>query len=407
MPWFRPALVVLCAIFVFLEAGQTRNDTDIFLAASKHLFSGGDIYSEKYFGIYHYFYSVFFATFIHPLVYLPIFLTRVLWVSVGIIMILRIVVLLLRFIDEAVWTRIGKAFVVVVLLFFSLRLIRSNLHLGQVNHWILWLSLESIWMILRGKKVIGGLILALAINIKLLPLVLLPYLLYRKEFAASIAAVIGLLLLYLLPGLWIGWSHNWLLLESYWTLIDPSQTRHVFDHEETSFHSLTTLVSTFFMENVREHNGLDLPRNVLNLDAETIRYLMGFIRLGFVVLTLRFLKSLPFTAFQSSKQTLYELSYLFLAAPLIFPHQQHYAFISAMPAFFWLIVYYTELHTPVKKLIPFAIVYFCFNLALWSGGLNPWLNHYKILTWGALLLVALLAIARPVSKSQDGKILEP
>jgi hypothetical protein len=402
--WFRMLLIGLCIVFVIYEAGQSRNDMDIFLAASKLLFSDGDIYAEKHFGIYHYFYSVFFATAIHPLVYLPIFFTRVLWVSAGILMIWRIIVLLLRFIDEDTWASIGKSFVVVVLLLFSLRLIRSNLHLGQINHWLLWLSLESIWLIIRGKKMWGGMVLAFAINIKLLPLVLIPYLIYRREFVAAASGIIGLILLYVIPGWWIGWGRNWLLLESYWHLIDPMQARHVFDHEETSFHSLTTLISTFFMENVREHNGLDLRRNILSLDATTIRHLILIVRLVFVFLTLRFLNTGPLVTFRGSNQTLYELSYLFLAAPLIFPHQQHYAFIWAMPAFFWLIVRYAEMKASVKKLIPFLLVYVCFNLALWNGGLNPWLNHFKILTWGALALLFLLIRTTPdsVNEAMEG-----
>jgi hypothetical protein len=264
-----------------------------------------------------------------------------------------------------------------------------------VNHWLLWLTLEAIWFIYNGKWLKGAFLLSSAINIKLLPLVFLPYLIYRKHYRALMMTILFLVVFYSLPSLWVGWERNTTLLRDYWALIDPSQTRHVFDHEETSFHSLTSFVSTLFMENVREHNGLQMKRHILSLSAEQIEVLIWLLRIFFVSLTVYFLRSWPFKKEESKTQVLYEVSYLILIAPLIFPHQQHYAFIAAMPGVFWLLNVYLKKKIISWKLIPFTLVYLSFNLAFWHGGLNPWLNHFKILTWGILILIVLMAIDPP------------
>jgi hypothetical protein len=392
---FRWALFSAVLLFIAAESGQERNDLDIFLEASRSLFAGKDIYSERYFGIYHYFYSVFFATILYPLTMLPIYWARFLWLTGGVLVMIRMLSLLLRLMPDQELKKAGKGLVVFLLVLFSLRFLRSNLHLGQVNHWIMWLSLEAMFLIWSGRKLWGGAILALAINIKLLPVVFIPYLIYRREFRATIFSVFCLLFFYVSPAAWIGQDRNGDLLSSYWNRIDPMQDRHVFDHEETSFHSLTTLISTFFMEDVREHNGLDIRRHIVGVPEDQLPVIITAVRLLFVLLTLWFLRSRPFVQVSDNKRRLYEIAYLLLAGSLIFPHQQHYAFITLCPAILWLIVAYRNSRRSVLFLFTLCIVYFAINLGMLAGGLNPWLNHFKVLTWASLLVLILMIRHHP------------
>lgn len=392
---FRWSVSLICLIFIAIESGQERNDLDIFMEASRSLFAGNDIYAERYFGIYHYFYSVFFATLLYPLTLLPIYWARFLWLTGGVVVMVRMFSLLLRLMPEQDMKKAGRGLVVFLLVLFSLRFLRSNLHLGQVNHWIMWLSVEAMFLIWTGRKFWGGAILALAINIKLLPVVFIPYLFYRSEFRASLFSVICLLLLYVAPVAWIGQDRNTQLLSSYWVRINPMQDRHLFDHEETSFHSLTTLISTFFVEDVREHNGLDVRRHIVGVSEDRLPMVINGVRLVFVLLTLWFLHTRPFVQIDDNKHRLYEMTYLLLAASLIFPHQQHYAFITLCPAILWLIVAYRNTGRPVMFLVLLCMIYLALNLGMLAGGLNPWLNHFKVLTWASLLVVLLLIRYHP------------
>ena len=67
----------------------------------------------------------------------------------------------------------------------SLRFILHNVEFGQVTILILFLALEGLYQVFYGNKIMGALLLGLGIHIKLLPLVFIPYLLWRKEFLTT------------------------------------------------------------------------------------------------------------------------------------------------------------------------------------------------------------------------------
>ena len=103
------------------------------------------------------------------------------------------------------------------------------------------------------------------------------------------------------------------------------------------------------------------------------------------------------------------MSYLCLIIPLIFPHQQHYAFFFIFPASTYLLFYLVYLffikenykitkYFKIKKitLIVFiSIVYFLTNSHFILGQFNNFYDHYKTLTYGVLILMTLLAICKP------------
>ena len=62
----------------------------------------------------------------------------------------------------------------------------------QLTIFLLWGSLEKHSVIQRTKYIRGGMLLALIINIKILPIVLLPYLLYRNEWKSFVSCLLFL-----------------------------------------------------------------------------------------------------------------------------------------------------------------------------------------------------------------------
>lgn len=85
-----------------------------------------------------------------------------------------------------------------------LRFVRGNLHFGQMTILILYLSLDAMRLVAAKRWLVGGLLLAVAINFKTLPIVLVSYLVYRREFSTAIVAATGVVLLFFVPGLWLG-----------------------------------------------------------------------------------------------------------------------------------------------------------------------------------------------------------
>ncbi len=290
-----------------------------------------------------------------------------------------------------------------VLVFFgSLRFLKSNVHLGQTTILLLFLSLEALHLDKQNKSSLAALLLSLAINIKLLPAVLLPYWFYRARWKSAIFTTLLVMVLWLLPITWLGADRVGSLMQSYAELINPAQERHILDVEETSFHGLSTLLSTLFSSQAHEHNGQSWKRNIADCSLETLSAIILGVRLFFILFTLYFLRTLPFRSATSSLHRIWELSYLMLIIPLIAPHQQHYTFLFALPAIAYVGYDLLVLKKNQRKLrwSLFVAVLVSFNLALWLGAFNAFYNHYKILTYGALLLVVLLATSVPPSPKE-------
>lgn len=387
-------MVLPLLAFAVVESFQGRNDWDIFLAASRALFAGEDVYAITFFDGYHYYYSLFFATLLYPFALLPAVLSKFLWLCINLLLVVHVFRRVMSYAASDVLTARTKQWLLFLLAIGMLRFLKSNLHLGQTTILLLALSLEALHQENKGRSWLAGTWLALAINIKLLPAVFIPYWVYRFRLKAALVAVFVCFGLWFLPALWLGQARNGMLLLSYLDLIDPRQAKHVLDVEETSFHGLSTLLSTLLSAEAREHNGLDYTRHIANVSMETLALTITLVRLFFVGLTLWFLRTLPFKAAPGPFHQFREISYLLLIIPLIAPHQQHYAFLFALPAFACVLSSLLHSHYSFSRWrwIALALVALSFNAALWVGAFNGIYNHYKLVTYGALLLVVLLAL---------------
>lgn len=399
--WVKGILVLIVLLFVFIEANGGRNDLDIFLNASQDLFRGENIYENTYYDGYHYYYSVLFATLIYPLSLLGSFWSKWLWISFQLLLLWRIWMIMIGWLGTYLNKPALKSLLGFCVLVFCLRFVRSNLHLCQMTIMMLFLSLESINMILKRRWILGSMLLAFAINIKLMPLVLLPYLFYRAQWKAAIMTLFMIGAMLYLPILWLGKDQHAILLHGYFDLINPTQSAHVLDASETSFHSLTTFFAVFFSEDAHENGAQDWPRNLASLQITQLNILINVVRLALIVFTLWFLRSLPFKSFDNNEHTWWEISYLLLLVPLIFPHQQHYAFFMCLPAVGWIFYQLIQKKFVVSPwILGFLIlVFLCFNLSLWLGAFNKWYNHFKLVTFGGLALLFVLAKLLPGSLS--------
>ncbi len=392
--FYIPAFVAIAALFLFTEA-SLRNDFDIFLSASRQLFEGKNIYRETYFDGYHYYYSTLFAVLLYPLTLLPAFLAKSIWIILNLLFLFRMLHLLNPWLEsiqvKAQWKNLLK----LILLLFCLRLLKGNIHLGQMTIFILYLSLESVHQIRKGSSVAGSLLLALAINVKVLPIVLVPYLIYRAKWKPAALTILFLFVMAFLPGLIIGFNYNHYLFSEWWQLVNPSQSKHLMDVEETSFHGLSTVLPILLMSETPDRSTIDISRNILNLTFVQVTLIIHLSRLLLILGTLWFLRTLPFRKAPSIQHEWWELSYIFLCIPLIFPHQQHYAFLFIWPALAYLISYAYQLKRKGRYLFFLTFIFLCMNAALILGFWRNYFEHFKIVTLGAFVCLILLFISKP------------
>ena len=400
--WIIAGIGVLAWI---LTEAREKNDFDIFLLAANDLKHGGNIYTATYFDGYHLFYSTLFALLLSPFASLPIYGVKVAWLLLNVFFAYRIFRICFSYIDTSSLQRKSIVLLALLSFVFVIRFVRDNFHVAQMTTCILYLSLEGVNFILKGKKIAGSALIALAINIKLLPLVLVPYLLYRRELAAVTIVVAGYAFFMFLPSLFIGYGYNSFLLHEWWKLVNPTNTEHVIDVSERSFHGLSTLLPTLLMENVHEDYALTLKRNIADLTPAQVNLVLNAVRLALAVFTLYFLRSMPFKKAGSKLQKLWELSYILMLVPLIFPHQQHYAFFFILPAviyvLYFLMVQYQARFTRFSKrkfyfiAALMTVIFLVCNSTIILGAFREYYDHFKILTYAALLLIVPLAICRP------------
>lgn len=386
----------------FIEA-RGQGDFHIFLEASGDLLNGENIYQNKYHDWYHYYYDVLFALVLYPLQAIPLYWANFIWLVLNLYFTYRIWQITVYYLPFELIKQ--KNLVLIIASVFIFGLWHRNIHLTQMTIFILFLCLEGIYQIENKRLIAGSLLIAAGISVKILPVILIPYLLYRAHYKATVLIVIFTTGVVLLPALIIGFDDLIFLLHERWLLLNPLKNEHVLDVSERSFHSLTTLLSVLLVEGAGNVHSLTLKRNIADIDLTTLKIVITVVRLVLIAGTLLFLRSLPFQRSNSKTQTWYELSYIFLIIPLIFPHQQHYAFFFAFPAIAYLVFFYNlrfrstsqpfQKNTKVILIVIFGLLFLLLNSHFILGAYRNYYDHFKTLTYGILALIPFLLYAQP------------
>ena len=400
---------ILILIIVIYEAQGNGGDFNIFLSASRDLLLGKNIYSIKYNEWYHYYYDIIFALMVIPLTYVPLYFAKLIWLILNVFFVYRIWKIFITWLPFALLEKYSKILFSVLSFIFIISFLRDNFYHSQVTIFILYLTLEGLFLINSKRKIAGSLLIALGIDIKLLPIVMIPYLIYRKEWK-SVLYIIGFIILFLfLPVIIFGYEYCMFLLYERWQLINPMNKAHILDTSERSFHSLSTLLATLLIRDCDDFHILPLKRNIANISIENLNIIINIVRGVLILFTLYFLRIKSFKVSNIKLQKLYEISYLCLIIPLIFPHQQHYAFFFIFPAstylLFFIIIKYFYMknlnitrYFRVKKIaiiFSISIIFLLTNSHFILGEFNNIYDHFKTLTYGVLMLLILLAICKP------------
>lgn len=272
---------------------------------------------------------------------------------------------------------------------------------------MLYLSLEGIYQIReKNNEFLGALLISLAIIIKVSPIVLLPYLLYRKHFKAGISIVVLCVSYIFIPTLLVGWSKNMDLWSTWWTIISPDE--NFLDVNNRKNHGLSTLISTLFIENIEDNNNrvtIDSRRHLLDLGVDAVKVIIYSARACLVLLTLYFLRTKPFIKQVGKMHEIWEISYLLLIIPLFFPQQRLYNFIFLLPAISYLLFLLLNKKEKIKylkmKTILFSIAVFVLNLELILGFLRRYFWHYKSITYASIVLLILLVLSPPYKQTKQ------
>ena len=390
-------------IILYFEA-KIKGDFAIFYAAASDILKEKNIYATLYNEWYHYYYSVLFAVFLSPFTLLSVHSATFIWLIANVYFLYRSWMILRFFSGIGELQKKVRFWLTVLIFLFMARFIRDNLHLAQMTICMLYLSLEGLFQMHRKKYRRAGFLIALGINIKLMPVFLIPYLAYRAEWKTLLSTLAFIAVLAFVPVLFIGWDYHFFLLTERWNLINPLNNEHILDVSERSFHSITTWLSTLLVADAGNSFTLPLRRNILDIELTLLHTIINCVRLLFVLFTLYFLKGLPFRKMRNRLHMLYEASYILILIPLLFPHQQHYAFYFIFPAISYLAYYMYKVFIEQKDFsssrrtflaILLITSYLLTNANLIIGHFHQYYDHFKILTYGIFLIIITLSICRP------------
>jgi len=393
-------LLIVILIYCYFET-KYHQDFDIFILATKDFLNGGNIYVNTYDNGFHFFYGAVFSVILTPLSFLPIHVARFIWIILNILALLKTWVLVTNYLEKRNFTTKQILGFNALCFIFSAKLILDNFHNGQVTIFLLLLILQGLKLISENNVIAGASLISLGISIKLLPLIIIPYLLFNKQFKAGILIIVFFILFLTLPSLIIGFDQNNKLLSEWWHLINPTTSANIIDTGEPGLNGLTTFIPTLFLENVPDNENFNVKRNILNLDVKTVSLIINSLRLLLIMFTLFFLRRLPFQKAKTKLHTFWELSYILLLIPMIFPHQQHYAFLMGLPACIYCIFWLFSNKSTISKTQFFlrvtflSTIYICFNLHLLLGEFREYYDHFKIISYGSIFIVILLAVCEP------------
>ena len=397
----RALILLLLLTFLLIEVSKDSSFS-VYFRAAQQLLQGENIYETPEDEPEAYLYGPILALFLSPFTFLPERFAHFLWLVFNLLLLVRIWRLLQFFLDFKAFSQVVQRTYLVIVLLLSLRFILYIFDLGQINLFILYCTLESIYLIKTGREWMGSGLMAIAMNIKLLPLSFLPYLIYRRQFRAVGLVVIGLLLTLLLPAVFFGWDTNQTFLASWWQeWVSP---RGDWLDERDGTYSLFSLIPTLLMET---EGSQELRRHVLDLDPESVLSVLYLSIALLVILTIYFLRTPPFRGWISNVHVFYEVSYLLLASTLIAPFQRKYAFVALLPAYAY-VTYFLFLSKRDEErgginrsdgryifVSVFLFVSFALCTLTTDGVVGREVYHigefYRVITWGTLaLLVALL-----------------
>lgn len=397
----KKLILIIIAVFLFgwiINTAIQGNDFDVFMNASIRLRNHDDIYSKPYFkNIYQYFYSPLFAIILIPFSFFPFSIFESVW----------LLFMFYNFID--LWKicngyfesnhlfgiNNNKWLLLTLLLIFTT--ILYNISQVQMTVFLVWGIFKSISYFENKKSLKGGLLLALIINIKIMPIIFLPYLFYRNYFKEAFVTIFLFILFFYLPALFIGWEYNQVLLTSWWNTINPVNGEHLIETSNL-LHSITSTIPILL---TKTEGDLQLRRNILNLSLKNAILISNIFKLILIFCTLLVLKSKPFHREKNKLNIFYEIGYICLICPLIFPHQNKYSYFFVLPAFIYLIYYFTNQNGKITNIKIFIFILLTLTYLPLNGSdiigkyLFEIIQYFRIQVISTFLLVFLYLTCNP------------
>ncbi len=410
--FFYALISVGVLLYLGSKAILSGNDINVYIHASRQLVNGSNIYILNPFN--NYLYSPLFAVLLVPLVFVPAGLARAIWLLLNIVMIARLWVIQKKLITGVLLLSNRYQFYWnIALAVLSFGFLNHNFNLGQVTILILWLTIEGLFQINKNKKLKGAILIALGINIKIIPLLALVYLFFKIKIRAITYTVLLVGMSLLLPVLFIGIEFNNKLLYTWKNIINPSGEKYVFENND-GCHSLNAVLPAFLYDFnepstiEKQQSNWNFKRKIAYLPELTLTIILQASRILLLLI-------IPFIIFYRSKERqlqyeylyfFWEMAYLMLITLLLFPHQMKYSMLYFVPVGAYVVFYYLFIMQQqlkinlLEKIIGGLAALLLFTLSIMGRDiignyLVNILDFYHFMGFNNLFFLIILAVCNP------------
>ena len=396
------SLLLIVCLFLSINSAFDGGDFDVYLEAAYKLYHGQNPYLPPYskngMG---YSYSPFFIMLLIPFTY-NYFITELVWCLLSFWFIYRSFIIFEKYLDLRFMNRLTYMKYVMLLVVLSFQFMSNNIGMVQVTPFLIWIIFESINLIHSGKNILGGILLGIGINIKILPIVFIGYLFYRGYFMALIACIVCFIGLYFVPSIFWGYEYNLTLLSDWWVIINPTSKEHQVEIG-IGTHSMVAFLPVYLSDTGGE---LLFKRNIFNMSIDSAIIVTNLASLFLVACSLLYFRCNLFIREKFKVKALWEICYFMLLIPLIFPHQQKYAFLFAIPMVAYILYFIFRTFGLYKNLLLYRFVVFTFGFVMIvyspihgsdiiGGDLFKLSQHYRLITIATLILIPISLYCNP------------
>jgi glycosyl transferase family 87 len=373
----------ICMIFMMLEIINDRfwlSDFEVYYKAASRLMDGVTLYRHSDDGHYIFKYSPASALFFIPFTVFSFDTAKVVyWVFLSLVMVTGYV-LLIKNIDPEIFRKDVKKANRIILLLIPITAIHflRELHLGQVNHLLLFIYILILVSYSNRKKGIAGLLLAASFYIKPFSLIFIPYFIYKKDIKVLLWMAVGMLIFFFLPVVFYG-SFDLMFSEMnawiYELKVELSAKQSLLDSGNLTLFSVVARYTPFYYLVSAGVSALYLQAVVLLITGLVLLFLFAkgqSIPVGANIDFGLIVGMIPLLAFTSSNAFGFE------------------AIMIVIILFYW-----DELKNYQKYLAVIAFILIGGNFAEILGkNLSATIDELSLISLGALLLVVLIGSLR-------------
>ena len=219
--------ILACLMLALLGFVFIRNliDFPVYYAAGQSLINGrSDLYAPDFAlgRVMDYRYLPFFLVAFTPLWLIKYSVSAYIWYLLSLIEIAGCVLIISRIFptfasSKKMWLLVGLS---------TIQYLVMAVHYGNAHLLAIFLLFASLYSFQKGREVIAGLLVALAITIKLTPILLLPYFALKRSWKLLASVCALLIVINFVPSVYFGLKGNMELIEGWYHHVISSQEFH-------------------------------------------------------------------------------------------------------------------------------------------------------------------------------------